>query len=292
MPHGVFPAMEHRRAPGGLFSAAEVNPEGASSVRWEDGPFQWDTITSPLRVILGDLCSNGIEDRALDFTAQSPTSWPFSIITAYECATPGYSPEERRALSLKQLEAVTEKAVEIELWSGAVAQAAGRLTVPYLSDNSAVDVTGGGTAVDVQLGIAKLEQALADCGLGTQGVIHLTRQAASVAGSIGAIKRDDDRLHTILGTPVVAGTGYSPSIVPADPVEDVTAAVTAIAAVPDSPHWGYATGPVTVLVGAAEHVAEDVFDHTNNLLTVLSARPAAVFWDSRCTAAVQMDTAT
>ena len=147
-------------------------------------------------------------------SADSPAngSWPFGVITRYECYSPGYTVEQRRDIARKQAEAGSQKAVEHELWSGQIAQASNRLDVPFLMDGKAVNVGAG--VVKLALAVAKLEQALADCGLGTQGVIHLTRQAAVVAASQNVIERDGDKLFTALGTPVVAGVGYDPSARP------------------------------------------------------------------------------
>ena len=166
--------------------------------------------------------------------------------------------------------------------------AANKLTVPYLSNDSAVDMTGGGGALSVVRGIARLEQALASCGMGTQGVIHLTREAASIATEYGVIDRDGDRLLTGLGTPVVAGTGYDPAVLPLAPAETPVPAPGPLAPPASSTQWGYATGPVAVRLSAPEFIAE-MIERESNTLSVLTGRTAAVYWDSCCTASVEMD---
>jgi hypothetical protein len=138
------------------------------------------------------------------------------------------------------------------------------------------------------VGVAKLEQALADCGLGTEGVIHLTRQAAVVAASQNVIERDGDKLFSALGTPVVAGVGYDPSLAPAAPAKAAVPTPPALGSRPDN-QWGFVTGPVHVHLGPTEHIGE-FLDTGTNVLSVLAGRPAAVYWDGCCTAAVQIDT--
>ena len=286
MVQGVFPAGTLSPAPGGLFSAADVTRHSASNEKWAGGPYGWDSVACPTELHLADFCANAAEGIIASGAIADNGSWPFGVVAKFECNTVGYSVDERRKIAREQAEAGTQKAVEHELWTGQLAQAANRLTVPYLTNNKAVDVSGGG-AVAVNVGIAKLEQALADCGLGTKGVIHLTRQAALIAASQNAIERDGDKLFTALGTPVIAGVGYDPSVVPAAPAQAAVLAPAALAARPDN-QWGFATGPVKVHLGPVEHIGEHL--DMNNVLEVMAGRPAAVYWDSCCTASVQMDT--
>ena len=190
MAQGVFPAGALTPAPGGLFSVAKVTEGG--SVRWADGAYSWDTDACPTELILADFCTNAAKGIIAKSDGSLKGSWPFGIVANYECWSMGYSPEERREKARKQVVAGSQKAVEAELWGGKIAQASNRLDVPFLANNSAVNVGAG--VVSVEVGIAKLEQGLADCGLGLQGVIHLTRQAAQIAGSEGAIRMDRHRI--------------------------------------------------------------------------------------------------
>lgn len=289
MAQGVFPAGKLEPAPGGLLSAAgvSVTRHSKDDESWANGAYGWDSAACPSELILSDVCTNTAKGLIGQSSIANSGSWPFGIVANYECYTPGYNVEERRKIALEQAEAGTQKAVEHELWSGQIAQASNRLTVPFLMDGNAVDVSGA-AAVSPNVAIAKLEQALADCGLGVQGVIHLTRQAAAVAVSQNAIYREGDQLFTGLGTPVVAGVGYDPSLTPKAPAKGPVPAPPTLGPRPDN-QWGFATGPVTVHLGRAEHIGE-YLDHVNNVLSVMAGRPAAVFWDSCCTASVQIDT--
>ena len=286
MVQGVFPAGTLDPAPGGLFSAADVTRHSAGNERWAAGPYGWDSIACPTELILADFCENAAEGIIASSSIVDNGSWPFGIITKYECYTVGLSVEERRKVAREQAEAGAQKAVEHELWTGQIAQASDRLDVPYLNDNKATNVGTG--VVPVNVGIAKLEQALADCGLGTKGTLHLTRQAALIAASQNALVREGDKLFTALGTPVIAGVGYDPSVVPAAPANNPVPAPTALGPRPDN-QWGFATGPVKVHLGPVEIIGEHL-DHATNVLETQAGRPAAEYWDGCCPAAVQMDT--
>lgn len=287
MVQGVFPARDLRPAPAGLLSVADVTEHDAAG-QWANGVYGWDSIACPVRLTLADFCTNVAEGIIAETDSAPNSSWPFGIVTVYSCLTPGIKPDERRTIAVKQNIAGTQKALESELWSGYIAQASGRLDVPYLTNNDAVVVSGAG-AVSVALGIAKLEQGLADCGLGTMGVIHLTRQVAQLATQGGAVVMGNDGvLHTQLGTPVVAGVGYDPAVTPAAPVEAPIPAPAVLGPQPDI-QWGFATGPVIVHLGPSEFIGEHL-DITTNALETVAGRTAAVYWDSCCVVSVQMDT--
>jgi hypothetical protein len=293
MASGIRPAGMLEPAPGGLFSVASVD-ESAGMPEWSNGKFSWDTQGCPAQIILTDFCTSAARGIISDTDVPDNSTWPFGIITNYQCNTVGLSVEERRKIALKQNELASQKAVERELWSGILSLASGRDDVRYLLDGSASVVSTG--AKKVKVAIALLEQALADCGLGTAGVIHLTRYAAQIAAAENALEVTDDGLYTKLGTPVVAGVGYThdaftsgsaptaPTL-PATPTDpgDWTA-TTAVGA----SSWGFATGPVYVLLGGSQ-LLDEYLDHENNILNVQAERPAAVFWDSCCTATVEID---
>lgn len=286
MAQGVFPAGKLTPASSGLLSSVTVVEHSEGDERWANGPVSWDSNACPSELILADFCSNSDRGVIASTDVIGTYTWPFGIVTNYECLTPGLSVEERQRIAIAQLEAGTQKAVERELWAGQIAQASNRLDVPFLMDGQAVDLTGG-ASVSVAVGVAKLEQGLADLGLGTQGVIHLTRQVAILAMDRGVIDVVDDKLVTALGTPVVAGVGYDPSLTPAVPAFAPVPLPAALGPQPDT-QYGFATGPVYVHLGAPKSTGE-YFDHETNTLSVLADRPAAVYWDSCATLAVVMD---
>lgn len=286
MVHGVFPAGDLQPALNGLFSVADVTNHSATETNWSNTSFDFDTIACPSTLILTDFCTDKANGEIASSTAMPGEYWPFGVIAGYECPTIGVPPEKRRSNAIKQTELGTQKAVERELWAGQIAQAAGRLEVPFLN-NSDISTELIHSPQKPVVAIAYLEQGLADCGLGVNGVIHLTRQAAVIAAAAGALKLDEQGvLTTILGTPVAAGTGYDPSITPHSPVEEDVPDSGPVA-IHASPHWAFATGPVFVHLGPVEYINEHL-DIPNNMLTTLAGRPAAVYWDGCCVVAVPM----
>ena len=286
MAQGVFPARKITPAFGGLLSSVKVIEHDEGDDRWANGPVSWDSNVCPSELILADFCSNSDRGVIASTDSLAAYTYPFGIVTNYVCLTPGLNTEERREIAIKQLEAGTQKAVERELWAGQIAQASNRLDVPFLMDDQSVDLTGGGS-VSVAVGVAKLEQGLADLGLGTQGVIHLTRQVAILARDRGVIDIVDDKLVTALGTPVVAGVGYDPSLTPTAPAFAPVPSPSPFGPQPDT-QYGFATGPVYVHLGVPKSTGE-YFDHETNTMSVLADRPAVVYWDSCATFSVAMD---
>lgn len=290
MVQGVFPAARLKPAEGGLLSVADVVRHSTNSGEWLSGGFGWDTMSCPVEVMLADYCTNAAEGIIAASEGQEGVeAWPFGIVTRYKCSSIGYSLEERRQIALAQAEAATGKAVERALWSGEIDIASNRVSARYLTSELSVDVTpSGGVAVPVALGVAALEQALADCGAGAQGVIHMSRSAALI-GSGQQVIQHALPLTTGLFTPVAAGAGYDPRV-----SRRTVIATQAAVPAPEDPgaletdQWIYATGPVAVHLGQIE-VLDTVFDRAENIVTVLTARPAAVYWDSCCQFAAHVD---
>jgi hypothetical protein len=284
-----FPAGPLKPARGGLFSAATVNEHTFDNVRWADADYTYDTIACPTKLITTDFCTYMAQATIAEAYATTfDDRWPFGVVASYECLAQSLPLEDRRKIAIEQAKAGSQKGVEHELWTGLIARASGHGSA-YLNNGTATDLTGG-TAVGIGRAIAKLEQAMGDCGLGTLGVLHLTREAASLATSGGRIGWDGDELTTALGTPVSAGTGYDPNTPnPPDAFTDYNE----IPGPPDveagpSTVWAYVTGPVYVHLGPVEFISEQLDPNTNVVVTQ-AGRPAAVYWDSCCLLAVQID---
>jgi hypothetical protein len=292
MPQGVFSAMKPELAAGGILTAANVNYHDGGALRWAGGPIAWDSVLCPSDLILADFCANAGEGSIASSDGKPGDSWPFGIVSSYKCLTVGMSLEERRVIAKQQAELGTPKALERELQTAGIAHAANRLDVPYLADQHAVDV--GIADSGVVFGIAALEQALADCGLGTQGVIHMTRSAAILASSHNLlVPSSDGGLSTVLGTPVIAGVGYDPSVTKATGAATVVDLSTGTplrkgpVTLPTSQAM-YATGPVAVHLGPVDIIAE-ITNHTTNEMAVVAGRSAAVYFDGCCHFVVNVD---
>lgn len=203
--------------------------------------------------------------------------YPFDIQASIEASTFGTTPEALYESARNALELVAQKAIEAEFWHGHIAKA---LTAEndnrYLSNAAAFDVTPtAGTAIKVRYGQALLEEALGESTLGSKGVIHAPRLIASVLQT----SDDNGALKTNLGTPVVAGAGYS-NIGPSGTLA------------PSGQSWMYATGPVTVHVGDLVVTPDKVnqaVDTSNNTTKYYVDRPAAVTWSTTNLYAVLVD---
>ena len=127
------------------------------------------------------------------------TVTPFVVVGAY--SGPGVATRPRddwQARAREHLRGGEERAVEYAIASGAAEVS------PTLSD--ATDLTGG-TAVDVPEGIALLESWLA-ASHHSPGVLHVPRVIVPYALDRGQVRRDGERIETVLGTGIAAGAGY------------------------------------------------------------------------------------
>jgi len=205
------------------------------------------------------------------------TYYPFDITATVKVSTMGTNPDEIEASAKRALDIVTQKAIEAEFWSGDVAKL---LTSDndnrYLASAQTVDVTPtSGTAVKVWYGLALLEQAISDSPVGAHGVIHTPRDVATTL----RLENDGSVLKTVLGTPVVAGVGYSK--------KGPNGAVA-----PSGKAWMYATGPVSVRLGPLTVTPDKLNQAINTRINEIQYyvdRPAAVTWSTTDSYAVLVD---
>ena len=123
----------------------------------------------------------------------------------------GFLGIDRIARLKRQLEGVTQKAIERELWNGDV-------RIAQSEDNKALigstaSVLNSGTALSPKRALALLEHTIATTShAGEQGIIHCTRDVVALLSSNSNMLFHDtekDHLQTMGGTPVIAGGGYS-----------------------------------------------------------------------------------
>lgn len=282
---GVFPAAQNTPAPYGLFSVADVTRHTTTDSHW-GSHFSQETESCVFDASIVDVC--GRETPIQIFDSTNAIRWidvhPFGIIAKDACLTPGWSVLDRQARVKRQLELVTEKAAETELWNGLYLQKwnARNAVAPttqgmFLASTSATALNAN-VAVKPKVGLALLEQALAGCSTGYQGTIHMTPLVSSMIGM--EMQRDGDKLVTPNGNSIVVGTGYDgrgPG--QTAPANNFT-------------HWIYATGPMFVHLGAGELITVSEGEATNvatNTMTYVAERPASVHWDGCCHLAVQVD---
>lgn len=274
---GVFEASALTPAPCGILSVARVMEHTAREYdeRWvRKFSQEFDTTPSSVRVLTvndetvtnGQLTSS-TELGHLDYV-------PFYVEAESFESTFGILGQDRFKQVINQLKSVTQKALEFEFWEGKVAQAPSTdHPNMYLSKSGAATVPASG-AFKPENALMLLEQAISSSPTGESGVIHMTRDVASILGSrLVYLKAKDDQpasLMTRLGTPVVVGSGYTGN----GPIGDGNAAASA------TNKWIYATGGIDVHLGKIEVVNETLAqgaDVTINNMRIKAYRPAAVF---------------
>jgi hypothetical protein len=188
----------------------------------------------------------------------------------------------------RQIEGVTQHAMELELWDGAIRK--GQSDENKALTSSTSEILNGGTAVSPKRALAILEQRIGEVSDGgEQGVIHMTRDVAALLSSNSQMlfhNKEVDHLQTMGGTPVIVGSGYSGT------GPDDAAGGTAEATLTNK--WIYATGTVRTYVGNVDVVndnlaqAYDVSGNANDM-RLKAIRPAAVYFDTSIHLAVRVD---
>lgn len=119
--------------------------------------------------------------------------------------------EEKFNRVIKQLDAISQKALEYELWNGEIALAEG-LPNMYLT-KPGVTVVAGGVAVSARRALSLLEHYTGEMSpAGEHGVFHLTRDAFVLMTSNSNIflhEAGKEHMQTSSGAPVIIGSGYS-----------------------------------------------------------------------------------
>lgn len=265
-------------APYGLLSLRD--PQVTGDDRWLDG-FTYESRACNHTVRLLDICGGNDPYDAILPADPAPPAWrdykSFAIEAYDKCSTFGYEQRDVERRAVDALELCTQKALEAEFWSGALAKANSYDDNRYLaSSDFTTDLTPDpGTAIKVRYGLALLEQGLADCGCGTRGVIHVTPAVASVL----PVKEKGDHLETQLGNYIIVGSGY-PGTGPDGNL-------------PGNGVYMYATGMVSVRLGRSEAVGtlNQQVRTSDNTWEARAQRGAAVTWDGCCAYAVHVDLA-
>jgi hypothetical protein len=198
----------------------------------------------------------------------------------------GFLGIDRIARLERQLEGVTQRAMEVELWDGAVRK--GETHANKALSSASATILNGGTALSARRALALLEHSIGQISDGgEQGIIHVTRDVAALLSSNSNMifhETERDHLQTMGGTPVIVGSGYSGT--GPDGATGATASV--------SNKWIYATGTVRTYVGGIDVVndslaqAYDVSGNTNDM-RLKAIRPAAVYFDTSIHLAVRVD---
>lgn len=278
--NGVFPAGELVPAPCGILSVANVQNHNARDYdeRWiRKFAYEYDSMPSYVRLLTVNdetIAAGELSDNQADANYQYYV--PFYIDAEIFDSTFSLPGEDRFAQVVKALDCVTQKALEYEFWEGVAAQeetdAAANM---YLRKEAAATIPVSG-AKKPENALMILEQAIASSPLGENGVIHMTRDVASILGSRLIYKKGDTensgRAMTRLGTDVIIGSGYTGN----GPIGDTNAAASV------TNKWIYATSKVDVHLGKVEIVNENLAqgaDVTINNMRIKAFRPAAAYAD-------------
>ena len=275
---GIYSAPDLTPAPCGLLSVARVMTHGGAEYdeRWVRG-FSYEFDSQPeveVFTVNDATVTGGVSGTST--LPQFKEYDPFFIQVTDTRSTLGLTGEDRFKLAIKQLEVASQKALELELWEGvaALAETNGN---DFLREAAAASVVNSG-ALAPATALMLLEQAISSSPAGTNGVIHMTRDVASILGSRLIYSPADGgktgKAMTRLGTEVVIGSGYTG----AGRISDANTTASA------SNKWMFATGPIDVHLSKPEVVNENlgqgVTVSTNtNTLTVKAVRAAAVYFD-------------
>ena len=293
--------------PFGLFSVAGVSEYTEAQDHWarytahsfNSGAFR-STLLSTYDNTSATLYDGIGDPRFLEYI-------PFGIEVEDYSSTFSLMAQDRFQRSLDILDAVTQKAVERELWSGDSAKiGSGTTGSPVPNDNNYLTKQGAATNLTVtaggdstRLALANLENNLAKCPIGGRGTIHMTHKTASLLTGMGLLARVDfsarldkddvnakgQALVTQMGTPVIVGSGYTGD----GPVGATGASATAGA------EWMFGTGYVDVHLGAKKVINEDLSRSivpSKNDVHIRAARTAAVHFEPCCHYAVRVDLTT
>jgi hypothetical protein len=207
---GVFEAPKHMPSQYGLLSVAK--PEaGPKEDQWIRGFSQeWSTQYYSAKNI------DDTDTTLITITSNAtPTRYdeikPFFIEVEDYRSTLGLLGVDPIERIKKQLEGITQHAIEKELWEGGVRIGETHTNRALVSPDAYI--LNSGTALSPRRALALLEFQIGSASpSGEQGVIHMTRDVAALLASDAQLlihSEGKDHLQTIGGTPVVIGSSYS-----------------------------------------------------------------------------------
>jgi hypothetical protein len=132
------------------------------------------------------------------------TCIPWLMVAEDSCAAFGFEERDFKGRALRLLENATPQALEREFWTGALAQAAG-LPNNYLTNAASYTDLTPGTVPSVARGQQILQDALAQCGMGGQGMLHVQPQTAP---NLLNARRVGGLLLDLYDNIIVPGVGY------------------------------------------------------------------------------------
>jgi hypothetical protein len=284
----------------GVFTAPKINPSDfglLAVVKPENGPDEdkwirgfsqewettiqylsnWDDTDTTQGVIVNNATVNYYDEIK-----------PFFVEVDETRSTLGFLGIDRIARITRQIEGMTQKAMEAELWDGDVRK--GETHDNKALSASTASILNSGTALAAAKALAALEFEIGSVSHGgEQGIIHMTRDVFSLLSAEGQVfmhSKGKDHLQTMGGTPVIVGSGYSGT----GPDGNANAAASI------SNKWMYATSTVKTYVGNIDVVNDNLsqaYDVTGNQndMRLKAIRPVAVYFDPSIHVAVRVNLA-
>lgn len=216
---------------------------------------------------------------------------PFTLYVPFQCTTAGMVSRDDEGRVRRALEAGTPKGLEEEFWEDTLGL--GNFSLRTSTPNQAAGDDGGilnaggvtPTAAAPVKALSMLGQGLADCGMGSRGVIHASVAVVSLWAGLGYLREESGggnlRLVTkVRGDIVVAGSGYGRGGPEgqADPGANEA--------------WAYATGMVETRVSEIQINPDTVaaaLDRRLNNIAYRAERTVAADTDGCCPLAVLVD---
>ena len=248
---GIFPAADIEPIEFGLFAVAKPSfpKDHTLEEQWTRG-FSQEYITEPNYV------RNWDETSTWSYVvADSPSSHlyrelkPIFIEVEDQRSTFSLAGEDRFARVLKQLEGVSQKALEYELWNGEIAEMM-QLPNPFLT-KPGVTIIADGARFSPRRGLALLEHYVGEMSpAGEHGVIHLTRDVFTLLTSNNQMFMDnkvEQHMQTASGAHVIIGSGY-PGDGPHVNISSFAVASNVVTVVTDGRHY-MENGDLVEIVG-------------------------------------------
>lgn len=188
--------------PFGLFSVIPFRIDTAD--RWLNG-VEYETLGDPgqARGISFDEICDRQDDLDLEGSGlELVEAMPFDVYDSYACSIVGNTPEIASEVARARLEANEERYVEQALADGSFGQS------PNFQDDALTVELSDSSTPSLAEAVAILEN-MAGEQYGSQGIFHVSRGTATLMLEEKLAERRGSRLYTMLGTPVVAGSGYA-----------------------------------------------------------------------------------
>jgi hypothetical protein len=227
------------------------------------------------------VCPPSPHTKAIDPFPETVTVIPWGVHASISCSTLG-GLDLIEARAAENLDSVLDYNLEREFWRGDLAQANSYPTNFLANSASLEDLSPGGSdASPGAYALAALQEYLAGCHGGGQGMIHAPRTVVTMWFSqTPGLEKVGNLIMDPYGNLIVAGVGYDGSD-PDGELDDTGETA-----------WAYATSLVEVKIGALLPLGRDdnmsAVNRSTNLATFRAERPVAAFWDGCCHAGIRV----